>query len=108
MLLKGKLTPRRKLLLAILAVLLLTVGWAGWVGMAATRGIETGDMDWNEDGVVSSAEIAQSFYAVTATRERDGARECTTFRRYPGGEVIRVDCSTVFDSGEGKAPASGG
>ncbi|MBO9716645.1 MAG: hypothetical protein J7507_07505 [Pseudoxanthomonas sp.] len=100
MLLRGKLTPRRKLLLAILAVALLAIGWAGWVGMAATRGIEVRDMDWNEDGTVSGLEIAQSFFAVTAAREHDGRRECTTFRRFPGGEVIRVDCRTVFGPAE--------
>ncbi|WP_372014790.1 hypothetical protein [Pseudoxanthomonas sp. 10H] len=97
MLLRGKLTPRRKLLLVILAVLLLAVGWAGWAGMAVTRGIETRDMDWNEDGTVTRTEIAQAFYAVTATREREGQRECTTFRWYRSGEAIRVDCSTVFE-----------
>ena len=100
MLLRGRLTPRRKLLLAIMAVALLAIGWAGWVGMAATRGVETRDMDWNEDGTVSGLEIAQSFYAVTATREQDGRRECTTFRRFAGGEVIRVDCRTVFEPAE--------
>ena len=108
MLLRGRLTTRRKVLLVLLAVALLAVGWMGWAGMAAVRGVAFEDMDWDGDGTVTRSEIAQSFYAVTATRERDGARECTTFRRYPGGEVIRVDCSTVFDSGEGKAPASGG
>ncbi|UNK56881.1 hypothetical protein MNQ95_12105 [Pseudoxanthomonas daejeonensis] len=97
MLLKGRLTPRRKLLLGILAVLLLAVGWAGWAGMAVTRGVDTTDMDWNEDGEVSRGEIAQAFYAVTASREREGVRECTTFRWYRTGEAIRVDCKTVFE-----------
>jgi len=96
MLLRGKLTPRRKLLLALLAALLLLVGWMGWVGMAVTRGVETRDMDWDGDGTVTRAEILQSFYAVTAERSRDGNRECTTFRRFSGGEAIRVDCRTVF------------
>jgi hypothetical protein len=100
MLLRGRLTPRRKLLLAMLAVALAVIGWAGWVGMAATRGVETSDMDWNEDGTVSRGEIAQAFYAVTATREQEGKRECTTFRRFPGGEVIRVDCRTVFEAAQ--------
>ncbi|GAB3507007.1 hypothetical protein [Pseudoxanthomonas daejeonensis] len=97
MLLKGRLTPRRKLLLGILAVLLLAVGWAGWAGMAVTRGVNTTDMDWNEDGEVSRGEIAQAFYAVTASREQEGVRECTTFRWYRTGEAIRVDCKTVFE-----------
>ena len=96
MLLRGKLTPRRKLLLVMLAAALVAVAWAGWAGMAATRGVETADMDWNEDGTVELGEIAQGFYAVTATREREGMRECTTFRRYFSGEAIRVDCQTVF------------
>lgn len=96
MLLRGKLTPRRKLLLGILAVLLVAVGWAGWAGMAATRGVETADMDWNGDGNVTQAEILQSFYAVTVARAREGNRECTTFRWGRKGDVIRVDCQTVF------------
>lgn len=100
MLLRGRLTPRRKLLLALLAVALAAIGWAGWVGMAATRGVETADMDWNEDGTVSRGEIAQAFYAVTAAREQEGRRECTTFRRFPGGAVIRVDCRTVFEAAQ--------
>jgi hypothetical protein len=100
MLLRGKLTPRRRLLLAILAVALLAIGWAGWVGMAGTRGVEIRDMDWNEDGTVSGREIAQSFYAVAATRKQDGRRECTTFRWLRSGEVIRVDCRTVFGTAE--------
>ncbi|KAF1691175.1 hypothetical protein [Pseudoxanthomonas koreensis] len=96
MLLRGKLTPRRRLLLAILAVLLLAIGLAAWAGMAATRGIETADMDWNGDGNVTRTEILQSFYAVTAVRVREGNRECTTFRWGRAGDVIRVDCQTVF------------
>ena len=100
MLLRGKLTPRRKLLLGILAVLLLAVGWASWTGMAVTAGIGTADMDWDGDGTVTRTEIAQSFYAVTASHEQDGNRECTTFRWHRGGEAIRVDCRTVFEAAE--------
>jgi len=100
MLLRGKLTPRRKLLLGLLAVLLLAIAWAGWAGMAATRGVATRDMDWDGDGTVTRTEIAQSFYAVAATRERNGNRDCTTFRWYRSGEAIRVDCRTVFETGQ--------
>ena len=96
MLLRGRLTPRRKALLGLLAVLLLAIGWMAWTGVAAVRGDETRDMDWNGDGTVTGTEIAQAFYAVTATREREGNRECTTFRWQRSGEAIRVDCRTVF------------
>ena len=76
MLLRGKFTPRRKALLGLLALSLLAVGWMGLTGMAAIRGVETRDMDWNGDGTVTGTEIAQAFYAVSATRERDGNRDC--------------------------------
>ena len=102
MLLRGRLTRRRKILLGLLAVLLLAIGWAGWAGMAATRGVETADMDWNGDGQVGRGEIAQAFYAVVAEKRRDGQRECTTFRWYRSGEAIRVDCRTVFAAEAGK------
>ncbi len=103
MLLRGKLTPRRRILLAAIVLLLALLGLASWQGMAITRGVETRDMDWNADGTVSRGEILQAFYAVTATRERTGERECTTFTWYRSGESIRVDCQTVFDDGKGAA-----
>lgn len=96
MLLRGRLTPRRKGLLALLAGALLLVGVAGWLGMAATRGIETRDMDWDGDGTVSRGEILQSLYAVTAEWATEGNRRCTTFRWFRSGEVIRVDCQTLI------------
>ena len=97
MLLRGRLTPRRKVLLGLLALMLLAVAWMGWTGVAAVRGVETADMDWDGDGNVSRGEILQSLHAVTATVEREGSRECTTFRWRGSGETIRVDCRTVFE-----------
>lgn len=98
MLLRGRLTTRRKILFGLLAAALLLLGLAGWLGMAATRGVETRDMDWNADGSVDRTEILQSLYAVTAERVTEGDRQCTTFRWFRSGEVIRVDCQTVFGS----------
>ena len=95
MLLRGKFGPRRKALLVVLALALLAVAWMGWNGVAAVSGVETGDMDWDGDGTVTRSEIAQSFYAVTVSRQREGNRECTSFR-WRNGEAIRVDCRTVF------------
>ncbi|HRF84072.1 MAG: hypothetical protein J0L89_09170 [Xanthomonadales bacterium] len=96
MLLRGKFGPRRKALLVLLALALLAVAWMGWNGVAAVSGVETGDMDWDGDGTVTRSEILQSLYAVTATREHAGNRECTTFRWRRSGETIRMDCTTVF------------
>lgn len=99
MLLRGRLSRRRKVLLGMLAVVLLVVGWAGWAGMAATRGVATADMDWDGDGTVGRGEILQAFYAVVAQRHVDGNRTCTTFRWYRSGEAIRVECRTVIGAG---------
>lgn len=96
MLLRGRLSRRRKVLLGLLAAMLLAIGWAGWAGMAATRGVATADMDWDGDGTVGRGEILQSFYAVVAERHVDGNRTCTTFRWYRSGQAIRVECRTVI------------
>ena len=96
MLLRGRLTPRRKVLLGLMAVALVAVGVAGWLGMAATRGVQTEEMDWDGDGTVGTPEILQSLYAVTAERKQDGNRQCTTYRWFRSEEVIRVDCKTVL------------
>ncbi|ADV26923.1 hypothetical protein Psesu_1073 [Pseudoxanthomonas suwonensis 11-1] len=100
MLLRGRMSPRRKVLLGLLAAVFVLVGVAGWLGMAATRGMATSEMDWNGDGRVDRSEILQSFYAVTAKRSTEGNRECTTYRWFRSGEVIRVECQTVFKDGE--------
>ncbi len=57
MLLRGRLTTRRKVLLVLLAVALLAVGWMGWAGMAAVRGVAFEDMDWDGDGTVTRIKV---------------------------------------------------
>ncbi len=56
MILRGKFSPRRKALLAL--VLIVWRGWAtpGTSNIAITQGIEQKDMDWNGDGTVSRDE----------------------------------------------------
>jgi hypothetical protein len=100
MLLRGRLTARRKVLFGLLATALLLVGLAGWLGMAATRGVATEDMDWDGDGQVVTSEILQAMYAVTAERRKEGNRECTTYRWFRSQDVIRVDCRTVLGSSD--------
>ncbi|MCW0385896.1 hypothetical protein NB717_000464 [Xanthomonas sacchari] len=96
MILSGRFSRRRKVLLAIVAVLLAWVGYAWYTGIAITQGIEERDMDWNGDGQVTRDEIWQSFYAVGVSRTQNGPRECSTFYWRSTGAQIRVDCRTTF------------
>jgi len=96
MILRGRFTRRRKALLVLMLVVLGWLAYAGWAGIAITKGIEQKDMDWNADGTVTTAEIIQSFHAVGVTDTKDGNRECRTFSWRRNGEQIRVDCRTVF------------
>ena len=96
MLLRGKFTPRRKALLGLLALSLLAVGWMGLTGMAAIRGVETRDMDWNGDGTVTQGEIAQAVFTVVVEQKQDGNRQCNAFAWRNGSGTIRMDCKTVF------------
>jgi hypothetical protein len=89
---------RRKLLFLMLALLVAFSGYAWYAGLAFTAGIATTDMDWDNDGRVTSREMLQSWYAVTVRRTHEGARECNSFhwRGREGEAPIRVDCRTTF------------
>ena len=87
-------SPRRKALLALVAIALALVVWLQYRGAAGISGISTDDMDWNSDGDVTQQEILQAFYAVSVTTTREGQRECKAFRWRKQGQGIRVDCRT--------------
>lgn len=50
MILRGKFSPRRKALLALVLIVLAWLGYAWYANIAITQGIEQKDMDWNGDG----------------------------------------------------------
>lgn len=96
MILSGRFSRRRKVLLAVVILIVAWIGYAWYAGIAITQGIEQRDMDWNGDGQVSRSEIAQAFYAVGVTRTQNGPRQCSTFYWRDSGTQIRVDCRTTF------------
>ncbi len=87
-------SPRRKALLALVAIVLALVAWLQYSGAAGISGISTKDMDWNNDGTATQQEILQAFYAVSVTTTREGRRECKAFRWRKDDLGIRVDCRT--------------
>lgn len=100
-------SPRRQVLLAFVAALLVAVAWLHFTGAAGTSGIPSKDMDWNADGTVSEEEILQSFYAVTVEKKTEGPRECRSYAWRRDGKSIRVDCRTTMvepSSADAKSP----
>ncbi|KAB0533497.1 hypothetical protein [Xanthomonas cissicola] len=105
MILRGRFTTRRKILLGVIVLILAWLTYAWSVGMAITQGVEFKDMDWNNDGTASREEIAQSFYAVAVKKTVEGKRHCDLFYWRKNDQQIRVDCRTVFTTGDDKAAA---
>ncbi len=103
MILRGRFTTRRKILLGVIVLILAWLAYAWSVGMAITQGVEFKDMDWNNDGTASRDEIAQSFYAVAVKKTVEGKRHCNLFYWRKNDQQIRVDCRTVFTTGDDKA-----
>jgi len=95
-------SPRRKALLALVAIALALVAWLQYSGAAGISGISTDDMDWNNDGNVTQQEILQAFYAVGVTTSREGQRECKAFRWREDDKGIRVDCRTEIAEADAK------
>lgn len=86
---------RRKVLLALVFVLLALVGAMSWIGVAGLRGTEARDMDWNGDGQVSRGEILQAYTTVVVRETTEGRRTCRSYLRLRDRETpIRVDCRT--------------
>jgi hypothetical protein len=96
MIIKGRFTPRRKALLALMLIVLAWLGWAWYSDVAITRGVEKEQMDWNGDGQVSRDEFLQAFYAVKVRDAEEGNRQCRSFAWRSSGEEFRRDCKTVF------------
>jgi len=87
---------RRKLFLGLALVFAAYVAYAFYIGLAFTAGVESKDMDWNNDGTVTQDEMLQAWYAVTVKKTKEGNRECSAFAWRGSGESIRVDCRTTM------------
>ncbi len=89
-------STRRRLLFALLALVIAYIAFAYQQGLAFTVDAPTQDMDWDDDGIVSTREIGQAWYAVTARLTTQGARTCRSYywRGRESGDPIKVACRT--------------
>ena len=88
-----RLSGRRKVLFAMVALILLLVAGLRWAGVAGLNGTEPRQMDWNADGEVSRMEILQAYTTIVVRESVDGNRSCRSYARLRDrGNPIRVDC----------------
>lgn len=97
---RWRLSPRRKALLATVLLAMVAMLALRWMGVAGFNGTQPREMDWNDDGVATRAEILQGFTVVGVEESREGPRTCRRYARLGrGGEPFRVECRVVLAPG---------
>jgi hypothetical protein len=97
-----RLSGRRKVLFAMVALILLLVAALRWIGVAGLHGTEPRQMDWNADGEVTRLEILQAYTTIVVRESVDGNRRCRSYARLRDRDTpIRVDCRVTPGNGEG-------
>ena len=92
------LSPRRKVLLATVLLVLVAMTVLRMMGVAGFNGTQPREMDWNDDGIASRAEILQGFSVVGVEETREGPRTCRRYARLGRSEEpFRVECRVVLD-----------
>ena len=95
---RWRLSPRRKALLATVLLAMVAMLALRWMGVAGFNGTQPNEMDWNEDGVASRAEIVQGYTVIVVEETRDGPRTCRRYARLRERDApFRVDCRVVLD-----------
>ncbi|HRN61573.1 MAG TPA: hypothetical protein PK743_03205 [Luteimonas sp.] len=98
---KSRFSPRRKALLAAVVLLLLAMAVLRLLGIAGFNGAQPRDMDWNDDGVASRAEIVQGYTVIAVEETREGPRTCRRYVRLRDRESpIRVECRVEFGNSD--------
>jgi hypothetical protein len=99
-----RLSGRRKVLFAMVALILLLVAALRWIGIAGLHGTEPRQMDWDGDGEVTRMEILQAYTTVVVSESADGNRSCRSYARLRDRDnPIRVDCRVTPGNEEAAA-----
>ncbi len=95
---RWRLSTRRKLLLGTVLLVMAAMLVLRLMGVAGFNGTQPREMDWNEDGVASRAEIVQGYTVIVVDQTRDGPRTCRRYARLRERQApFRVDCRVVLD-----------
>jgi len=98
---RARFSPRRKALLAAVLLALAAMLVLRLLGVAGFNGTQPQEMDWDEDGVASRAEIVQGYTIVAVRETREGARTCRHYARMRDRQApFRVECRVDFRAGQ--------
>ena len=91
------LSPRRKVLLATVLLVLVAMTVLRMMGVAGFNGTQPREMDWDDDGVATRAEILRGYSVIAVEQTRDGPRTCRRYVRLGRGDApFRVECRVVL------------
>ena len=94
---RWRLSTRRRLLLGTVLLVMAAMLVLRLMGVAGFNGTQPREMDWNDDGVASRAEIVQGYTVIAVEQTRDGPRTCRRYARLrERGTPFRVDCRVEF------------
>jgi len=101
---RSRFSPRRKVLLVAVLLLLATMLALRFMGIAGFNGTQPREMDWNDDGVATGDEILQGYTIVAIRETREGTRTCRQYARLRDRQApFRVECRVEFGKQDGEA-----
>ena len=94
---RWRLSPRRRVLLAAVLLAMVAMLVLRLMGVAGFNGTQPREMDWDDDGVVTRAEIVRGYSVVAVEQTSEGPRTCRRYVRLgQRDEPFRVECRVVL------------
>ena len=99
---RARFSPRRKVLLGMVLLAMVAMLVLRLLGVAGFNGVQPREMDWNDDGLASQAEIVQGYTRILVESRQEGARTCRRYVRMGDrSNPLRVECRVEFDGADG-------
>ena len=94
---RWRLSPRRRVLLGAVLLAMVAMLVLRLMGVAGFNGTQPREMDWDDDGVATRAEILRGYSVIAVEQTREGPRTCRRYVRLGRGDApFRVECRVVL------------
>ncbi len=94
---RWRLSPRRRVLLGAVLLAMAAMLVLRLMGVAGFNGTQPREMDWDDDGVATRAEILRGYSVIAVEQTREGPRTCRRYVRLGRGDApFRVECRVVL------------